>query len=46
MKGYTIDCKYIIRVSDLMQDVYLPRPTKKNVIVNYGEVLPIISIEV
>ena len=43
MKGYIIDCDYVIRVKDYMERVELPRPTlRENVIVNDGEVLPIV----
>lgn len=42
MKGYTIDCNFLIRVKDIMN---LPRPTRKHII-NDGEYLPIISIGV
>ena len=41
MKGYIIDCDFLIRVVDYMY----PRPTPKRVIVNHGEVLPIILVE-
>ena len=41
MKGYTIDCNYIIRVKDHM----LRKPTKK-LLDSDGSVLPLILIEV
>ena len=44
MKGYTIDCNYIVRVSDLMKKVELPRPRKR--MTGDAEFLPIISVEV
>ena len=46
MTDYSIDYDYIISVPEVMMLAYLPEPRKRNVIVNYGEVLPIISIEV
>ena len=40
-----IDERYIVRVCDLMP--VLPRPKKKvNFIINYGEILPIVSVQV
>lgn len=41
MKGYTIDCTYLIEVKHLM----LPRPSKRITDVD-GETLPIIRVEV
>lgn len=43
MKGYTIDCDYLIRVKDYYKK--LPRPRKKLLDID-GTVLPLISIEV
>ena len=42
-KKLEIDEKYIIRVRDYMVD--LPRPAKQKVVVNYDEILPIITGE-
>ena len=45
IKGYTIDCRYVIRVSELMECLKLPYPRRKQkYLVNDGEVLPIISV--
>ena len=44
MKGYTIDCKYIVRVKDLMKIAELPRPTKK-LLDSDGTILPLITVE-
>ena len=41
MKGYIIDCAYIIKVSELMKP--LPRPVKK-LIDNDGTLLPLITV--
>jgi len=45
MKGYTIDCNYVVRVSNLMELLHLPYPKKRNMIINDGEKLPIITVE-
>ena len=43
MKGYTIDCNYIVRVKDLMKAAELPRPSKR--LLDYdGTRLPLITI--
>lgn len=39
-----MDYDYYINVKELM-DKNLPKPKKKNYIVNYGEILPIITVE-
>ena len=39
-----IDCNYIVRVSKLMQNAELPRPTKRLVDVD-GTRLPLIMVE-
>ena len=44
MKGYTIDCNYIVRVKDLMEMAKLPRP-RKRLIDNDGSILPLITVE-
>ena len=44
MKGYTIDCRYVIRVSKLMENLELPRPNKK-LLDNDGSKLPLILVE-
>ena len=44
MKGYTIDCKYIVRVSKLMENLELPRPNKK-LLDSDGSKLPLILVE-
>lgn len=41
MKGYTIDCRYIIRVRDYMP---LPRPSRR-LLDSDGSRLPLITIE-
>ena len=47
MRSHTnIDCRYIIRVSELMKISELPRPSKRNVLIGDDEILPIISIGV
>ena len=45
MKGYIIDCRYVIRVCDLMECLKLPYPRRKNELINDGERLPIITVE-
>ena len=40
-EGYTVDCDYLIKVSDYMY----PRPKLKNVVYNNDEILPIILVE-
>ena len=42
--GVNIDCKYIIRVSKLMEMTRLPRPSKK-LIDSDGSILPLITVE-
>lgn len=42
--GVNIDCRYYVSVKELMAINELPRPAKKNVIINHGEVLPIITL--
>ena len=45
MKGYTIDCNYVVRVSHLMELLHLPYPRRRqNVLINDGERLPIILV--
>ena len=41
--GDGIDERFIVKVKDLMLKAYLPKPKRRNVIENYGEVLPIIK---
>jgi hypothetical protein len=41
MKGYTIDCRYIIRVRDYMP---LPRPNRR-LLDSDGSVLPLITVD-
>ena len=43
MKGFTIDCNYIIRVKELMKIAELPRPAKK-LLDSDGTQLPLITI--
>lgn len=44
--GINVDCKYIIRVSKLMENLELPRPKNKSkFIVNDREFLPIVTVE-
>lgn len=43
MKGYIIDCKYVIRVKDLMRIAELPRPNRK-LIDSDGTILPLITV--
>ena len=40
MKGYTIDCKYLVKVVDFMY----PRPTMKQYLLGDGEILPLIIV--
>lgn len=40
MKGFIIDCDYLIKVVDYMY----PRPKLRNSINNHGEILPIILV--
>lgn len=44
MKGYTIDCRYVVRVSDLMKISKLPRPRKK-LLDSDGSKLKLITVE-
>ena len=44
MKGYTIDCNYIVRVKDLMKVAKLPRPRKK-LLDSDGSKLELITVE-
>ena len=44
MKGYTIDCRYIVRVKDLMKIAELPRPTRRLLDCD-GSRLPLILVE-
>ena len=44
MRGYTIDCRYVVRVCDLMKIAELPRPTKK-LLDSDGTILPLITVE-
>ena len=44
MKGYTIDCNYIVRVKDLMKISKLPRPRKK-LLDSDGSKLELITVE-
>ena len=44
MKGFTVDCRYVVKVSKLMGLLHLPYPRRRNVIINDGEVLPIILV--
>ena len=42
MKGFTVDCKYIVKVKDLMEKAKLPTPWKKRYLQGDGEILPIV----
>ena len=42
--GVNIDCRYIVRVSKLMENLELPRPNKK-LLDNDGSSLPLILME-
>ena len=43
MKGYIIDCEYLIRVKDYHEQ--LPRPRKR--LLDYdGSIIPLITVEV
>lgn len=42
--GVNIDCRYVIRVSKLMENLELPRPNKK-LVDSDGSKLPIILVE-
>lgn len=42
--GVNIDCNYIVRVSKLMENLELPRPSKRITDVD-GKRLPIILVE-
>ena len=42
--GVNIDCKYIIRVNKLMENLELPRPAKK-LLDSDGSKLPLILVE-
>lgn len=44
MKGYTIDCNYIVRVKDLMKIAELPRPSRR-LLDSDGSRLPLILVE-
>lgn len=44
MKSNVIDCNYIVRVSKLMRNVELPRPTKR-LVDSDGTRLPLIMVE-
>ena len=45
VKGYSIDCRYVVRVSELMKNINLPAPRKRTkFLINDGEILPIISV--
>ena len=44
MKGYTIDCNYVVRVKDLMKVARLPRPRKRLLDID-GTRLPLITVE-
>jgi hypothetical protein len=44
MKGYTIDCKYVVRVKNLMRIANLPRP-RKRLLDSDGTRLPLILVE-
>ena len=44
MKGYTIDCNYVVRVKDLMKIAELPRPTRRLLDCD-GSRLPLILVE-
>lgn len=44
MKGYIIDCDYLIRVKDYQEQ--LPRPRKKQLLDIDGSILPLITVEV
>ena len=44
MKGYIIDCDYVVRVCDLMKIAELPRPNKR-LIDSDGSILPLILVE-
>ena len=43
MKGFVIDCNFLIRVCDLMEQLRLPYPRRRNTLVNDDEILPIIT---
>lgn len=43
--GVNIDCRYVIRVSKLMEIANLPRPRKRQTHLELdGEILPIITV--
>ena len=42
--GVNIDCRYVIRVKDLMRIAELPRP-RKRLLDSDGTVLPLILVE-
>lgn len=53
MKGYSIDCNYLVKVSELLQEdeveqsksCRLPRPHKKTFFIRRdGEILPLIRV--
>lgn len=44
MKGYTIDCKYIINVKEEMEKAMLPYP-RRRLRDSDGSVLPLITVE-
>ena len=44
MKGIIIDCKYIVRVKDLMKFNKLPKP-RKRLLDSDGSILPVILVE-
>lgn len=45
IKGYTIDCRYVVRVSELMKNINLPAPRKRTrYLKGDGELLPLIVL--
>jgi len=45
MKGYTIDCNYLVNVNECMKKEELPFPRKRNTISIGDEELSVIRIE-
>lgn len=44
--GVNIDCRYVIRVSKLMEIANLPMPRKRQTHLEYdGEMIPIVTVE-
>lgn len=42
MKGMIIDCRYVVKVKELMEKAKLPTPRKKEYLMGDGEILPIV----